>query len=76
MKRKEKNDLLKRMAEALDNALSTAVEVLPKEQASTIVGILRECDEQMPHFVAKDAPRRYNKLIAEKQLDLTVEVEK
>ncbi len=71
MKRKEKNDLLKRMASVLDLTLVKSGQVLPKEISAEIVGLLRECDEQMPHFVAS-APRQYHKLLADGKLDLSV----
>jgi hypothetical protein len=73
MKRKEKNELLKKMADALDAVLEATGD-LPKEQAAEIVGLLRECDAQMPHFVNKDKPRRYSRLLAEGKLNLDLEV--
>lgn len=73
MKRRDKNELLRKMASALDAALASA-EKLPKEQAAQIVGLLRECDEQMPHFVTRDNPRQYIKMLADGKIDLTVEV--
>lgn len=71
MRRKEKNDLLKRMAAALDSTLENS-QGLSIEQKATIVGLLRECDQEMPHFVTPSSPRKYIKLLTEGKLNLSV----
>lgn len=75
MRRKEKNTLIKRMAVALDGVLEPG-KPMSKEQIAEIIGLLRECDREMPHLADPTAPRRYPKLIADGKLDLTIEIER
>lgn len=72
MKRKEKNDLLKRNAEAIDRLLTKHGESLPKELASELVGLAREIDRGM--YITK--PRDFEALIKDGRIDIDEEVVK
>lgn len=58
MKRREKNDLIKRMAEQLDNCLTDLS--MPAEQAAQIINLLKEADEGL--YVKHD-DRKYHAAI-------------
>jgi hypothetical protein len=58
MKRKEKNDLVKRMADQLDSCLTNLD--LPAEQAAEIINLLKECDVGM---YLKHEDRKYHTAI-------------
>lgn len=72
MKRKEKNDLLKRMASVMDRVLVQSSANMQKDTVTEIVALLRECDENMPHFVTPSTPRQYIRLLTEGKLDLSI----
>jgi len=69
MKRKEKNDLLKRMAAKLD-ALSLRVDV-PPEEALEVFKLLQECDEGL---YLNNADRQMSQALREGRLNLDIEI--
>lgn len=58
MKRREKNDLVKRMADQLDSCLINFN--IPVEQAVEIINLLKECDAGM--YIKHD-DRKYHRAI-------------
>lgn len=71
MKRKEKNELLKRMASKLDTLL-LRVDVSP-EEAAEVIGLLQECDEGL---YLNNADRQTTHALKDGRLSLNFEVVK
>lgn len=71
MKRREKNDLIKRMGTALDEVLVTTAP--SPEQAVNIINLLKELDAGM---TMKHEDRKYHAAIRDGRIVLEREVEK
>lgn len=65
MKRREKNDLLKKIAISIDGALMKGT--VPSQEAAELVGFLKEIDA---NFSIDHSQRQYHKRIADGSLVL------